>query len=182
MRTRASPDLTNSSPLAASRIARVAAPPGSQAGVIEPRLRQHEFVAAAEVGEIAAEQPGPGQRVRMTGERVRPSPRETPSAPCWYGARLTCPARPPCRAATSAPNRPRALGSLASSPRNGWASIMRSSSRFELAGVEEQHSLLLEERRTRRDAGPLGNSRDPRPAPRRARRRWPPPLPAPSRR
>ena len=38
--------------------------------VIELRLHQNELVLAAEVGELAAEQPGPGQRVRMAGDRI----------------------------------------------------------------------------------------------------------------
>ncbi len=85
--------------------------------VVEFGLGQHEFVAAAEIGELAAEQPRPGQRVRMAGKRV--------------GHRLMKPRqrravrrdRPglldagPKRRERS--NNPRALGSLASSPRKG---------------------------------------------------------------
>ena len=38
--------------------------------MVEFGLHQDKFVAAAEVGQLAAEQAHPGQRVRMAGERT----------------------------------------------------------------------------------------------------------------
>ena len=40
------------------------------AGEIELRLDQHEFVRASEIGDIAAQQAGPRQRVRATGDHI----------------------------------------------------------------------------------------------------------------
>jgi hypothetical protein len=47
----------------------VAAPPGCSL-VIELRLRQDEFVLAAEIGQFPAEQSRPRQRAGMAGDRV----------------------------------------------------------------------------------------------------------------
>ena len=64
IRARASPDLTNSSSAAASRIARVATPARLDAGQIELWLNQHEFVRSGEIGDVPAQQTGPRQRAR----------------------------------------------------------------------------------------------------------------------
>ena len=42
-----------------------------EGGVVEFGLHQDKFVAAAEIGQLAAEQAYPGKRVRMAGERAR---------------------------------------------------------------------------------------------------------------
>ena len=114
--------------------------------MVEFGLHQDKFVAAAEVGQLAAEQPHPRQRVRMAGERARHrivKPRQRRAVRREVDLALLD-ARAQQGERFKQPARAGILGELAKE----WLSVDHAlDQRFELSGVEVEQPFLFQERR-----------------------------------
>ena len=108
--------------------------------MIEPGLRQNEFVRAAQIGELAAEQPRPRQRLRVTGDRVGHRLVE-PGQRGAIGRQVDLAVLHPFaqqRERGEQPARARVLGQL---PEKGLGVDGPLEQRLELFGIEKQQAL-----------------------------------------
>ena len=141
MRTRAAPDFTNSRSAIAARAAAVAAPPGCSAPKSSTGCASTKRYLPPERGQAAAEQLGPGQRLRMAVDRAAHRRVEVVERRGERAPRSAWPCCTPRPSRPSEANRPRAEGSATSWPRNGCASIVPSSSACSVLGSRNSSPL-----------------------------------------
>jgi hypothetical protein len=118
---------------------------GLDLGVIEPWLRQYEFVGLG-IGGVAGQQPHPRERMRMAVERVRDcvaEGRQSASLGCYIRVLSfdTLPEKTKCREQAACA---RIIGQCA---KEGLGIDNAIEGRLELAAVQEKHSLLPQERK-----------------------------------
>ena len=112
--------------------------------MVEPRLHQHEFVAARELGQLAPEQPHPRQRLGMAGQRIRHRLVE----PCQSGLvwrEIHLPLLHPRAQQGERPEQAARAGIFRELAEKGLGVDHPVDQPLELFGVEEEKPFILEE-------------------------------------